>query len=143
MNLVPIRPPGPNARKARSFSLEILQLRAQGYTFEAIREALAAAGVRVSNSTVQREAARAAGHPPAAASADEAGGHRRASQPVPPPGASAHASEPASSSAPASPAIRRDARSGKSAGRISGKESAEAFFNAHPSNPLFPAKEST
>ncbi|MCR5864561.1 hypothetical protein [Aquincola sp. J276] len=39
MNLVPVRPPGPNARKARSFSSEILQLRAQGYTFEAIREA--------------------------------------------------------------------------------------------------------
>jgi len=146
MNLIPVRPPGPNARKARSFSLEILQLRAQGYTFEAIREALAAAGVRVSNSTVQREAARAAGHPPAASSADEAGGHRRALQPAPPPGASAHASahasEPASSSAPASPAIRRDARTSSSAGRISGRESAEAFFSAHPSNPLFPAKES-
>jgi len=142
MNLVPIRPPGPNARKARSFSLQILQLRAQGYTFEAIREALAAAGVRVSNSTVQREAARAAGHPPAAASADEAGGHRRALQPVPVPGALAHASEPASSSALASAAIRRDALSSTSAGRISGKESAEAFFNAHPSNPLFAAKES-
>jgi hypothetical protein len=143
MNLVPIRPPGPNARKARSFSLEILQLRAQGYTFEAIREALAAAGVRVSNSTVQREAARAARHPPAAASADEAGGHRRALQQAPAPGASAHASEPASLSVPESPAIWRDARPSTSAGRIAGKESAEAFFTAHPSNPLFAPKESS
>ena len=60
MNLVPVRPPGPNARKARAFVAEIARLRAQGYTFEAIREALAGAGVDVSNSTVQREAARAA-----------------------------------------------------------------------------------
>ncbi len=35
-------------------------LRAQGYTFEAIRTALAAVGVHVSNATVQREIARAA-----------------------------------------------------------------------------------
>ena len=59
MKLVPIRPPGPNARKARAFEADIRQLRAQRFTFEAIREALAAAGVEVSNSTVQREVARA------------------------------------------------------------------------------------
>jgi hypothetical protein len=69
MNLIPVRPPGPNARKARAFSSEILQLRAQGYTFEAIREALAAAGIHVSNSTVQREVARAATHRPTLAPA--------------------------------------------------------------------------
>ncbi len=49
--------------------MEIVQLRAQGYTFEAIREALAAAGIHVSNSTVQREAARAAKQPAAAQAA--------------------------------------------------------------------------
>jgi len=59
MKLLPTRPPGPSARKARAFAAEIGQLRAQGYTFEAIREALAGAGIHVSNSTVQREAARA------------------------------------------------------------------------------------
>lgn len=64
MKLVPIRPPGPNARKARAYEADILQLRAQGYTFEAIREALAAAGIHVSNSTVQREVARAASQQP-------------------------------------------------------------------------------
>lgn len=69
MNLVPVRPPGPNARKARAFAFEIFQLRAQGYTFEAIREALAAAGIHVSNSTVQREVARAATQRPTAAPA--------------------------------------------------------------------------
>jgi hypothetical protein len=36
----------------------MVELRSQGYTFEAIREALADAGVKVSNSTVQREVAR-------------------------------------------------------------------------------------
>lgn len=34
-------------------------LRAQGYTYEAIRSALASSGVHVSNATVQREVARA------------------------------------------------------------------------------------
>mgnify|MGYP000847483337 FL=1 len=60
MKLIPTRPPGPNLRKARAFAAEIWQLRAQGHTFESIREALAAAGIQVSNSTVQREVARAA-----------------------------------------------------------------------------------
>ena len=59
MKLIPIRPPGRSTRKARTFAIEMRQLREQGYTFEAIREALAGAGVHVSNSTVQREVARA------------------------------------------------------------------------------------
>lgn len=69
MKLVPLRPPGPNARKARAYEADILQLRAQGYTFEAIREALANAGIHVSNSTVQREVARAARRRPTLVSA--------------------------------------------------------------------------
>jgi cytosine/adenosine deaminase-related metal-dependent hydrolase len=62
--LVPRCPPGRTNRKARAYSAEILRLRAQGYGLEAIREALADAGVHVSNSTVQREAARQAGRRP-------------------------------------------------------------------------------
>jgi hypothetical protein len=58
MQLIPERPPGRGTRKARAFAAEIARLRAEGYTCEAIREALAAAGVQVSKSTVQREAAR-------------------------------------------------------------------------------------
>jgi predicted DNA-binding protein (UPF0251 family) len=58
IQLLPKRPPGRGTRKARSFASEIERLRAEGYTCEAIREALAAAGVQVSKSTVQREAAR-------------------------------------------------------------------------------------
>lgn len=60
MKLVPKEPPGRSARKARGFAPDMRELRAQGYTFEAIRQALAAAGVHVSNATVQREVARLA-----------------------------------------------------------------------------------
>jgi hypothetical protein len=56
--LIPRRPPGRCNRKAGSFSAEIRRLRAEGYSLDVIREALAAAGVVVSTSTVQREAAR-------------------------------------------------------------------------------------
>lgn len=56
--LAPKRPPGRWHGKARAFAGEIGRLHAEGYTFEAIREALAEAGVMVSNSTVQREVAR-------------------------------------------------------------------------------------
>jgi hypothetical protein len=58
MPLAPKHPPGRSTRKARAFEAEIGRLRAQGYTLEAIREALADIGVSVSRSTVQREAAR-------------------------------------------------------------------------------------
>jgi hypothetical protein len=58
MQLTPKRPPGRITRKARAYASDIGQLHTQGYTLEAIREALADAGVRVSKSTVQREVAR-------------------------------------------------------------------------------------
>jgi len=58
VKLAPRVPPGRRNRKGRAFEAEIARLRAAGYTLEAIREALAAAGVHVSKSTVQREAAR-------------------------------------------------------------------------------------
>ena len=58
MTLTPKRPPGRTSRKARAFAADIGRLRTAGYTCEAIREALADAGVQVSKSTVQREVAR-------------------------------------------------------------------------------------
>ena len=58
MRLSPRHPPGRVNRKARAFESEILRLRSEGYTCEAIRAALADLGVEVSLSTVQREAAR-------------------------------------------------------------------------------------
>ena len=57
IKLVPSEPPGRSSRKARRFAPEMRALRAQGYTFEAIRLVLASSGVHVSNATVQREAA--------------------------------------------------------------------------------------
>jgi hypothetical protein len=57
MNLTPTGPPT-GYRRARNLAPQMVELRSQGYTFEAIREALADAGVKVSNSTVQREVAR-------------------------------------------------------------------------------------
>lgn len=60
VKLVPLAPPGRITRKARDFEADIVQLRAQGYTLDAIRQALNAAGVHVSISTVRREALRSA-----------------------------------------------------------------------------------
>ena len=60
VKLVPLAPPGRITRKARDFEADIVQLRAQGYTLDAIRQALNAAGVSVSISTVRREALRGA-----------------------------------------------------------------------------------
>jgi IS30 family transposase len=55
MNLKPMGPPGRSTRKARAFEAEIGRLSRQGYNSEAIREALALAGVNVSRATVRRE----------------------------------------------------------------------------------------
>jgi len=57
MVLTPKRPPGRLSRKARAYADDIRRLYAEGYTLEAIREALAEQGVQVSKSTVQREVA--------------------------------------------------------------------------------------
>ena len=60
MHLIPKYPPGRSNRKARAYAAEIVRLRTEGYTFEAIRSTLADTGLQVSLSTVQREAARSA-----------------------------------------------------------------------------------
>jgi hypothetical protein len=124
VKLAPVRPPGPNSRKARAFAAEIRLLREQGHTFESIREALAAAGVHVSNSTVQREAARAWRLLPTTALArpllDES-------------------ALPPSEAAPERPA--RAQNSLAAADGRSGKEIAEAFARNRITNPLFRAKE--
>ena len=59
MKLVPSGPPQGH-RRARRYAAEMLELHRQGYTYEAIREALLKAGIQVSNSTVQREVTRQA-----------------------------------------------------------------------------------
>lgn len=64
--LTPRQLPGRITRKARAYAPEILRLREAGYSLEAIREALTDAGVKVSRSTVWREAARPTNEPSAA-----------------------------------------------------------------------------
>jgi hypothetical protein len=67
MKLTPSRPPGRATRKAGAYALEIRRLRGDGYTFEAIRSALADVGIQVSLKTVQREASRVGAAPATAA----------------------------------------------------------------------------
>jgi hypothetical protein len=123
--MAPVRPPGPNSRKARAFAAEIRLLREQGHTFESIREALAVAGVHVSNSTVQREVARAGRLLPSAPALA-----RRLLD---------ESARSTSESAPERPA--RAQNSLAAADGRSGKEIAEAFAKGRITNPLFRAKE--
>ena len=120
--LNPRGPPGRSNRKARAFATEIARLHFQGYSCDVIREALLAAGVAVSKSTVQREIARL----PAQAKAVAWCGPVIPSQddlPRLPP--------PATASSPPPNADRR-----------SGKDIAESFVSNHITNPLLRAKES-
>ena len=128
MKLVPTDPPGRSSRKAKRFAQDMRELRSQGYTFEAIRMALAAVGVHVSNATVQREVARAT---KAASSAQGAGlGVRPDESPSFPTSPQVSAAPPPTT-APQSPqvaSVETDMRSGK--------EIAEAFASSRITNPL-------
>lgn len=129
MKLVPIRPPGPNARKARVYESDILQLRAQGYTFEAIREALAAAGVHVSNSTVQREVARVGKQRPTAASATASESTKASTVP------------PSLPSVTTAPAHEASVGNNVPPDWHSGRDVAEAYARNRITNPFVRAKE--
>jgi hypothetical protein len=119
MTLIPKLPPGRANRKALQFAGDIRRMRKSGYTFSAIRIALLDAGVEVSLTTIKREAARQGGPD----RSERLIGH---DQQVP--------LEPvASLEIPST--LPSHARS------TSGREIAEAFFSAHPCNPLFPTKE--
>ena len=121
--LAPIQPPGRITRKARHYIPQIVRLREQGYTLEAIQQALAAVGVAVSISTVRREAMRpmpsAAWFGPAA---------------PPSPAVAPPASAPAANAAAPGASV-------SVAGASSGKEVAEAFASSKSANPLVRAKE--
>jgi hypothetical protein len=118
IHLQPKQPPGQRSRKARRFGDQIRRLHAEGYSLDSIRETLADAGVVVSKSTVQREAARRAPSQPAMAAA------------LPQPERTAPAVH---RSVSASPNIDEPLAAPP---RQSGREIAEAFFQAHISNPL-------
>jgi hypothetical protein len=121
MQLQPRREPGRSDRKAAAYAAEILRLRDEGYTFEAIREALADVGIQLSESALRREVRRQ--QRPA----------DRASSGVQP---ASRAPAPATSSSPPASAAAPSVPTGSS-----GREIAEAFFNANPSNPLLRAKD--
>jgi hypothetical protein len=133
MKLVPKEPPGRSTRKARGFASDMRELRAQGYTFEAIREALAAAGVHVSNATVQREVARVAKGPAtamAASSVDQPAHELQRSEPT--------AEVPGFRALPAvSP------NNPAEVGLRSGREVAEAYTSSLITNPLVRARVNT
>lgn len=121
MSLEPKLPPGRANRKALRFSVDIRRLRDAGYTFFAIQMALLDAGVKVSLTTVKREAARQGSNP--MVQRRNGTGQNLRSAPL------AIAGIPAASSSGSRGAT--------------GREIAEAFFNANPSNPLLPTKESS
>mgnify|MGYP006166072955 CR=1 FL=1 len=128
MRLVPKEPPGRSTRKARGFAPDIRELRAQGYTFEAIRMALTAVGVHVSNATVQREVARAT---KATSSSQGSGADARPEEWPPALTPSLASVSPPTTTAPQSPqvaSVETDMRSGK--------EIAEAFASSRITNPL-------
>jgi hypothetical protein len=121
MDLIPKLPPGRANRKALVFTAEIQRLRAAGYSFEAIRVALLDAGLKVSLTTVKREAARKRSPSPAV----------RREQAAP----------PASTATPAKPSPVPVGRIANSANPFDGdprssKEIAEAFMKGRNTNPL-------
>ena len=123
MQLQPKRPPGRADRKAAAYASEIVRLRAEGYTYEAIREALAEVGIELSECALRREVRRS--ERLAARSSSAVGSTSKA-----PDAQSPSLDRPLATVPPPS----------KSA---TGREIAEEFFNANPSNPLFSTKESS
>jgi hypothetical protein len=122
MQLKPKLPPGRANRKALQFAADIHRLRSAGYTFSAIRMALLNAGISVGLSTIKREVARRETAPLCA---------QHGGIPQRPPSTTALMAggpDAATARLPVPPGA-------------SGREIAEAFFTAHPSNPLFPSKE--
>lgn len=101
-------------------------MRAEGYTYAAIVEALEGVGIRTTEASLRREMKRPQQHlkrTPANASSG------REPDASPSPTAKPHATAAVPADAPA-PEAR-------------GRQVAEAFFNAHPSNPLFRSEESS
>jgi hypothetical protein len=119
VQLQPRRPPGRIDRKAAAYASEICRLRSEGYTYEAIREAMADVGIELSTSALRREVRRFVALPAAATSAPPPAVVRVA--PCPP-----HEPPPAPTVDPAG---------------LSSRDLADAFFEANPSNALRASKD--
>ena len=121
MQLHPKRQPGRTDRKAAAYAAEIARLRSAGYTYEAIREALADVGIALSTSTLRREVRRLHRRPHTTPSAPHTVSHTSAhSAPLP---SAVQAPRPAPLPGP------------------SGRDIAEAYFSTHPGNPLLRTQE--
>ena len=121
VQLQPKRPPGRADRKAAAYASEVVRLRAEGYTYEAIREALAEVGIELSECALRREVRR----------------HEKRT-------VRAVADVRPTSQAPAasSLSVARPLATGPPPSKnATGREIAEAFFNANPSNPLLRSKD--
>jgi hypothetical protein len=132
IKLVPSEPPGRSSRKARRFAPEMRALRAQGYTFEAIRVALASSGVHVSNATVQREVARATKGISVAQVLASGARPDEVPSALTQPLASATPPQTTTPQSPQVASVQTDMRSGK--------EIAEAFASSRITNPLARAR---
>jgi hypothetical protein len=119
VQLQPKRPPGRADRKAAAYAAEILRLRAEGYTYESIRQALADVGIQLSESALRREVRRQ---------------HKRVACVVP-----GERPPPPMHVAPTLPLPQTIAKVPPPG--LTGREHAEAFFNAHPSNSLLRSQE--
>ena len=126
MTLKARRPPGHAARKALVYAPEIVRLRQQGHTLDAIREALEDAGVVVSINTVRRELLKAAAATPLRVSAT--------ARPI-----SAGTADPPAEAASPGPALCPV--TGPTG--LPGKAIAEAFMRGRSTNPLFLKETST
>jgi hypothetical protein len=122
VQLQPKRPPGRVDRKAGAYATEILRMRAEGYTYAAILEALEDVGITTTETSLRREVRRPQKH-----SRVKDVFHPRAPDPLPRPTVTSDAG--ACGPQPATAAGPR------------GRRVAEAFFEAHPSNPLFRPEE--
>ena len=149
MELQPKRPPGRTDRKAARYAADIARLRSAGYSYEAIREALADVGVLVSTSALRREVRRLRQRPPQvplpqqrtpmahadavpspSPSPSAAGSQVLPSQMTPLPRAPPpHQTPPPDEGQPAAPLVQHT------------RAAAEAFFTAHPSRLLHPHKD--
>lgn len=127
VKLLPPGPPGRITRKARDFEADIVQLRAQGYTLDAIRLALKAAGVYVSISTVRRESLRAGRAGPATQATSPRSMHDL-------PAAVAQGDAPVA-------ALAGSVDNAAPSTWLKGRDVAEAYMRDHVTNPLYRAKE--
>lgn len=119
--LQPRRQPGRADRKAAAYAAEIKRLRVAGYTYEAIREALADVGVELSEAALRREIRR-----------QQPDDHMHLGM-----------STPSATNTKASPQAPPLAAAPTHPPAVipTGRELAAAFFEANPSNPLLRAKD--